>query len=76
MQLTVECEYENSTGHWIAAVVELPGVSGYHHNRGDAIDEAISLAREVMDDRIRHDEWDGSVDDLKFAIKDKQGDRP
>ena len=71
--MTIECEYEKESDRWIASVVHLPGVMGYHRNRGDAIDKAISLAREVMHDRIQHGEWQGSVDDLRFVVTDTEG---
>ena len=71
--MTIECEYEKDSDRWIASVMQLPGVMGYHRNRGDAIDKAISLAREVMHDRIQHGEWQGSVDHLRFTVADNEG---
>lgn len=53
--LRVEVEFEDD-GHWLAEVLELPGVLAYGTTRKDAIERVQALSLRVMADRLEHGE--------------------
>jgi predicted RNase H-like HicB family nuclease len=55
MHLTVELDREED-GHWIAEVVDLPGVLVYGTTRDEALVAAQALALRVLADKLEHGE--------------------
>ena len=63
---SIELEQEID-GHWIAEVVELPGVMAYGATQDQAIAQVQALALRVVADRLEHDEAGREFLDISFA---------
>ncbi len=61
--LRIEVEFEND-GHWLAEVLELPGVLAYGTMRKDAIERVQALSLRVRADRLEHEEEVPEVGDF------------
>jgi predicted RNase H-like HicB family nuclease len=53
MPLTIETEQEDD-GRWLAEVSELPGITAYGRNEGDAVARVQALALRELANRIEH----------------------
>ena len=53
--LQVELEQE-ADGHWLAEVIDLPGVLAYGATRDEALARAEALGLRVIADRLEHRE--------------------
>jgi predicted RNase H-like HicB family nuclease len=61
--MNIETEREED-GHWIAEVLDLPGVMAYGQSQEEAIAQAEALASRVLADRLEHGE-----ETLKFRSR-------
>jgi predicted RNase H-like HicB family nuclease len=66
LTFTVELEQE-SDGHWIGEVPQLPGTLVYGATPEEATARAKALALRVLADRLEHGEADAALDDITFA---------
>jgi predicted RNase H-like HicB family nuclease len=66
MIFTVEYEQEDDN-HWLAEVVELPGVLAYGQTSEEAIAKAQALALRVLADRLEHGESAHEFVSISFA---------
>ena len=66
MRFTVEIEKE-ADEHWIAEIVELPGVMKYGSTRDDALAQAEALALRVIAERIEQGEQPVKPIEITFA---------
>ncbi|MBI5292990.1 MAG: type II toxin-antitoxin system HicB family antitoxin [Chloroflexi bacterium] len=55
MKFTIETELEDDK-HWIAEVLEIPGVLAYGDTEQEAISKAQALGLRVIADRLEHGE--------------------
>lgn len=55
MYFTIEQEQETG-GHWLAEVLELPGVMTYGASSMEAVAKAVALAIHVIAERLEHHE--------------------
>lgn len=65
MVFKVETEQEVD-GHWIAEVVELPGVLAYGGSQQEALAKVQALALRVVADRLEHGEAGREFLDISF----------
>ena len=69
MTLRIEIEKEKD-GRWIAEVVDIPGLNGpavYGETPDEAFNKAAAAAREVIADRVAHNELSPEVMPLTFV---------
>lgn len=63
---TIETEQEED-GHWIAEVLEIPGVLAYGENQQQAIAHVQALALRVTADKLEHGEMALGLTSLIFV---------
>jgi predicted RNase H-like HicB family nuclease len=65
MKFTVETEQEDD-GHWIAEIIDLPGVLVYAQTCEEAITQVQALALRVLAERLEHGETESSLISISF----------